>query len=280
MQPSVVPAKKRLSLSPLAPFQSAWTNRALILRLATRDILARYRASVLGIAWSVIVPLVMLAVYTFVFSGIFRMRWATSDNSKVHFAVVLFCGLLVFNFYSECMTRAPSLILSHKTYVKKVVFPLEVLPWISALKALFNTLIGTAILLIFYVCTNGLPSWEILLAPLVLAPFVLSVIGVSLFLSSLGVYIRDIQQIIGVVVTVSMFMSPIFYPLEAVPPSYREIIQLSPLAIAIQQARAILFTGTLPSFASWALALLGSWFVLWLGFLWFSKTRKGFADVI
>lgn len=242
--------------------------------------MARYRSSVLGIAWSVIVPIVMLAVYTFVFSGVFRMRWAASDDSKAHFAVVLFCGLLVFNFYSECMTRAPSLVTSHRSYVKKVVFPLEILPWISALKALFNTTISAIILVIFYLFTSGLPSWSVLMAPIVLAPFVLTIIGVSLFLSSLGVYVRDIQQIIGVVVTMSMFMSPIFYPLEAVPPAYRQFLQLSPLAIAIQQARNLLFTGTLPSLAMWALAVAGSWLVLWLGYVWFAKTRKGFADVI
>ena len=266
--------------TPMAPLMSAWSHRKLISRLAYRDIQARYRGSVMGLAWSIIVPIVLLAVYTFVFSVVFQSRWGVPDTSKAHFAIVLFCGLLVFNFFSDCITRAPTLIVSNASYVKKVVFPLEVLPWVSTLSALFNAVVGFLVLVVFYTYVEGTPPPSILAAPIVLAPFMLLVLGLSLFFSSLGVFLRDLQQFIGIVVTVVMFMSPLFYPIEALPVGYREFVSWSPLTMAISQARSLLLYGQLPDLREWFFSLVIGWTALWLGFLWFSKTRKGFADVL
>lgn len=276
----IAAGRRGSALSPLAPLMSAWSYRELISRLTYRDIQARYRGSIMGLAWSIIVPIVLLAVYTFVFSVVFQSRWGIHNTSKAHFAIVLFCGLLVFNFFSDCITRAPTLIVSNTSYVKKVVFPLEVLPWVSALSALFNTLVGFVVLLVFYVCVEGAPPASILTVPIVLAPFVMLVLGLSLFLCSLGVFLRDLQQFIGIVVTVVMFMSPLFYPIEALPSGYREIVSWSPLTVAISEARSVLLYGQLPSLQEWMFSLVIGWTALWLGFVWFSKTRKGFADVL
>jgi lipopolysaccharide transport system permease protein len=276
----IVDWRRRGPLTPMAPLMSAWSHRKLITRLAYRDIQARYRGSIMGLAWSIIVPIFLLAVYTFVFSVVFQSRWGVPDTSKAHFAIVLFCGLLVFNFFSDCITRAPTLIVSNTSYVKKVVFPLEVLPWVSTLSALFNAGVGFVVLLVFYTYVEGTPPPSILATPIVLAPFIMLVLGLSLFLSSLGVFLRDLQQFIGIVVTVVMFMSPLFYPIEALPVGYREIVSWSPLTIAISQARSVLLNGQLPHLQEWIVSLVIGWTALWLGFVWFNKTRKGFADVL
>lgn len=276
----IVGGRRWYTFTPVGPLISAWSHRKLIGRLAYRDIQARYRGSVMGLAWSIIVPIVLLAVYTFVFSVVFQSRWGDLDTSKAHFAIMLFCGLLVFNFFSDCVSRAPTLIVSNTSYVKKVVFPLEVLPWVSALSALFNAGVGLLVLLVFYVYVEGAPHPSILAVPVVLAPLMMLVLGLSLFLSSLGVFLRDLQQFIGIIVTVVMFMSPLFYPIEALPAGYRDILSWSPLTITISQARSVLFYGTLPHFQEWLFSLALGWTALWLGFVWFSKTRKGFADVL
>ena len=276
----VVVARRWWRFAPMAPIMSAWSHRKLISRLAYRDIQARYRGSIMGLAWSLIVPIFLLAVYTFVFSVVFQSRWGVPDTSKGHFALVLFCGLLVFNFFSDCITRAPTLIVSNASYVKKVVFPLEVLPWVSTLSALFNAGVGFVVLVAFYTYVEGTPYPSILAAPIVLAPFMMLALGLSLFLSSLGVFLRDLQQFIGIIVTVVMFMSPLFYPIEALPVGYREIVSWSPLTIAISQARSVLLYGQLPRLQEWIFSLVIGWTALWLGFVWFNKTRKGFADVL
>jgi len=265
---------------PLHPFIDAWTHRKLIWRLASREVQARYRGSLLGLGWSIIVPFVLLAVYTFVFSVVFQARWGAVDGSLTHFATRLFCGLIVFNFFSECLSRAPGLILSNPSYVKKVVFPLEILPWVSAVSAMVNACLAAAVLLLAFCISEGPPPLSILAAPLVMLPTIFLTLGLSLFLSSLGVFLRDLQQLIGILLTVLMFMSPLFYPIDAIPEAYRGAFSLSPLTISITEMREILFDGSLPSPIEWLINLGASWLVLWLGFLWFTKTRKGFADVL
>jgi len=260
--------------------RSLWRNRHLAWQLAKRDVVGRYRGSVLGILWSFFNPVLMLAVYTFVFSVVFKARWAGGSESKTEFAIVLFAGMIVHALFAECVNRAPGLILSNVNYVKKVVFPLEILPWVALGAALFHATISVVVLLLFYLIVNQSLQWTAIFLPVVLVPFVLLVMGLSWFLASLGVYVRDVGQTIGIVTTVLMFLSPVFYPVSALPEAFQPWLLANPLTFIIEQAREVLIWGHLPDWRGLALYAVVSVGVAWLGYVWFQKTRKGFADVV
>lgn len=222
----------------------------------------------------------MLVVYTFVFSVVFKARWAGGTDSKTEFALVLFAGLMVYNLFAECMNRAPGLILSNVNYVKKVVFPLEILPIVAIGSATFHFLISLFVWLIFYLIFFGIPQASVLLFPVVLAPFFLLTLGLSWFLASLGVYLRDVSQIVGVMTTALMFLSPIFYPITALPEEYQLFLQINPLTFIIEQARDVMIWGKRMNWIAWAIYMMFAAIMTWLGFAWFQKTRKGFANVL
>ena len=268
------------SSSPREMVTSLWRNRNLIKASVKREVLGRYRGSVMGILWSFFNPLFMLAVYTVVFSVVFKARWGTGSGSKVEFALVLFAGLMIFNLFSECINRAPTLILSNVNYVKKVIFPLEILPAITMLSALFHALISFAVWLIAYGLFFGIPHLTVLLIPMIILPFIIFIMGLSWALASLGVYLRDVSQIIGVVTSVLMFMSPIFYPASSLPENYQQLLYLNPLTPVIEMTRDVLFWGELPNITLLSIYWLITTIIAWLGFAWFQKTRKGFADVL
>lgn len=268
------------STSPLSILRSVTANRRLIYSLAKREVVGRYRGSVMGLLWSFFNPVLMLAVYTFVFSVVFRARWAGGSDSKTEFALILFAGLLVFNLFSECVNRAPGLILSNSNYVKKVIFPLEILPLVALGSAAFHFAISFIVWLLFYLVFFGWPPVTVLWLPLILLPLILMTVGLSWLLASLGVYLRDVGQIIGVVTTILMFVSPIFYPIAALPEKYRPLMHLSPLTFVVEQARDVMIWGRSIDWPLWGLSMILSSVIAWLGFAWFQKTRKGFADVI
>jgi lipopolysaccharide transport system permease protein len=259
---------------------SLWRNRGLVRVSVRREVLGRYRGSFLGIFWSFFNPLLMLAVYTFVFSGIFKARWHAGSGSKTEFALVLFAGLMLFNLFAECINRAPGLVMSNPNYVKKVVFPLEILPWVSLGSALFHGAISLLVWLIAYCIFFGIPHATVLLLPLVLLPLLLFTMGLSWALASLGVFLRDVSQIIGIFTTVLMFLSPIFYPATTLPEKYRPLLFMNPLTPVIESTRDVLYWGKIPSFAMLGVYSLIGALIAWLGFAWFQKTRKGFADVL
>lgn len=271
---------QHFSISPKEMVASFWRNRSLIKALIKREVIGRYRGSVFGILWSFFNPVFMLTVYTFVFSVVFKARWSAGSESKTEFALVLFAGMIVFNLFAECVNRAPNLILSNVNYVKRVVFPLEVLPWVVMGSALFHTMVSLSVWLVGYNVLFGLPHLTIVLIPLVVAPLVLWVMGLSWLLASLGVYLRDVSQFIGIVTTTLMFLSPIFYPVTALPESYRHILYFNPLTLAIEQARGVLYWGSSLNWMVLAIYTLAAVSIAWLGFAWFQKTRKGFADVL
>jgi lipopolysaccharide transport system permease protein len=271
---------QHFSIQPSALTGSLWRNRGLVKSMVVREVVGRYRGSFFGILWSFFNPVFMLLVYTFVFSVIFKARWSTGSDSKTEFALVLFAGLLVFNLFAECIGRAPSLILSNVNYVKKVVFPLDVLPWISLGSALFHTAISILVWLIAYVILFGMPHATIIWLPFVLLPLVLFIMGLSWALASLGVYLRDVAQFIGIFITTLMFLSPIFYPATALPEAYRHWLYLNPMTPAIEMARDVMFWGKQPDWALWFIYTFSAAVIAWLGFAWFQKTRKGFADVL
>ena len=267
--------------TPLSVLRSFRDHRELILQMAKREVIGRYRGSILGLVWSLFNPVLMLTVYTFVFSVVFKMRWGQGvGDSKAEFAYILFAGLIVYNLFSEVVNRAPTLLTGNANYVKKVVFPLEIFPWPVILGALFHTAVNVVVLLGFYLLINhGLP-WTVVLFPLVIAPLLLLLAGFSWFLAATGVFVRDIGYVVTILTTILMFLSPIFYPISAVPEAHRSLLQLNPLAFIIAESRKVLLWGQMPDWVGLAIYSGVSLLVAWLGLIWFQKTRRGFADVL
>lgn len=257
-------------------------DAGLIFVLVRCEVMGRYRGSLLGVLWSLITPLLMLAVYTFVFGCVFRSRWAGNGEhaSTSEFAVILFSGLIVFQIFSEVISRAPGVVLANTNYVKKVVFPLEILVPVVLGSALFHTAVSLAVLDVFMVLVMGGIPLTALWFPVVLAPYCLLILGIGWFLSSVGVFYRDIGQLVGTVLTALMFLSPIFFPLSALPEWIQPWVVLNPIAWPVEQARNVLIFGRgldVTGFGAYSLSAL---LVACAGFVWFQKTRKGFADVL
>lgn len=272
-------AAQPTSLSALG--KSLWCNRQLIVQMTKREVVSRYKGSALGLAWSFFDPVFMLMVYTFVFSVIFKMRWGIGgEESKAQFAIVLFVGMIVHGLFAEVLNRAPGLILSNVNYVKKVVFPLEILPVISMGAALFHGLISLGVLLIAFAMFNGYLHWTAIFTPLVALPLVILTLGLAWMLASLGVFLRDVGQTIGIITLVMMFLAPVFYPVTAVPEEFRPWLMANPLTFIIEQAREVLIWGHLPDWIGLGIYTCAATLVAWAGYAWFQKTRKGFADVL
>ena len=267
-----------------AMLRSLWGNRVLISQMSRREVIGRYKGSVMGLLWSFLNPLFMLVVYTFFFSVVFKSRWAAApagtEESKTLFAVLLFVGMIVHSLFAEVLNRAPNLILGNVNYVKKVVFPLEVLPVISMGTALFHSLVSICVLLLVFFINNGYLHWTLVFLPFILLPLVIFTVGLAWILASFGVFVRDVGQSIGLGTTVMLFLSPVFYPVSALPEPMRPWMLANPLTFIIEQARAVLIWGQLPNLSGLLLYTLVASFVAWLGYAWFQKTRKGFADVL
>ena len=261
--------------------RSLWRHRQLIWQMSRREVVGRYRGSVMGLAWSFFNPVFMLAVYTFVFSTVFKSRWgAGGDESKTQFALVLFVGLIVHGLFAEVLNRAPSLVLANVNFVKKVVFPLEILPVIAMGAALFHSLISLGVLLLAFALSNGYLHWTAIFSPLVLLPLVILTTGLAWMLASLGVFLRDVGQTIAIITMVMLFLSAVFYPVTAVPERFRPFFMANPLTFTIQQAREVLVWGHAPEWAGLGIYILAATGVAWAGYAWFQTTRKGFADVL
>ncbi len=261
--------------------ESLWRNRQLIWQMTRREVVGRYRGSVIGIAWSFFNPLLMLVIYTFVFSVVFKARWGVGgDESKTDFAILLFVGLIVHGLFAECVNRAPKLILSNVNYVKKVIFPLEILPWVAFGSALFHTTINLVVLLLAQLILSQRMPWTVILFPFILLPLFFVTMGFSWFIAALGVYVRDIGEITGIFTTVLLFVSAVFFPISALPMQYQSWLELNPLVFIIEEGRNSLIFGQLPDFGRWGMMLAAGMLIAWAGFAWFQKTRRGFADVL
>lgn len=271
----------RPPMSLVALSRSIIRHRSLIGQMARREVIGRYRGSLMGLAWSFFNPLLMLVIYSFVFSVVFKARWGVDGyESKTDFAIILFVGLLVHGMFAECVNRSPSLILSNVSYVKKVVFPIEILPWVAVVSALFHTAISTAVLLLVQLLLNQHLPWTATLFPFVLMPLILTTIGFSYILAAAGVYLRDIGQVTVMFTTVLFFISPVVYPISAVPPEFQRWMQLSPLTFIIEEGRKTLVFGEVPDASRWLISLAMGALAAWLGFALFQKMRRGFADVL
>lgn len=271
----------RAPIAPWALVSNLWQHRRLILQMSRREVIGRYKGSVMGILWSFLNPLFMLAVYTFVFSVVFKARWTTSPGEdKADFAVLLFAGMIVHTLLAEVLNRAPGLILANVNYVKKVVFPLEILPVVSMCAALFHCGISLLVLLCAIIVLDGNLSLSMLLVPVVLLPYVIFVQGLAWILASLGVFLRDVGQTIGIITMVLLFLSPVFFPVSSLPEELRPLMNANPLTFIIEQVREVLIWGHMPDWAGLGLYALMALFTAWLGYAWFQRTRKGFADVL
>lgn len=272
---------KDFSSSPIEMVNSFYKNRYLISAMAKREVIGRYRGSLIGIAWAFVNPLVMLLIYTFVFSVVFKARWGGAGNeSKTEFAIILFVGLIVHNLFSECVNRAPTMIVSNVNYVKKVIFPLEIIPWIALCTTLFHSIISLAVLIIAQIImTHNLP-WTAVLFPFAIIPLIFTTMGISWFLSALGVYVRDIGQVTGLFTTVLLFLSPVFYSISILPLKYQFWLRLNPLTFIIEEGRKSLIFGQRPDIVMWLVMLMSSLMIAWIGFIFFQKSRRGFADVL
>lgn len=254
----------------------------LVWTLVVREVAGRYRGSLLGVVWSLITPLMMLGIYTFVFGTVFHTRWSAggTEASTVDFAIVIFMGLIIFQIFGEVVNRGPGLVLANPNYVKRVVFPLEVLAPVALGSALFHAAVSFAVLVLFMLTVlGGIPLTAVWL-PIVLVPYCLLVVGIGWALSSIGVYYRDIAQVSGTLVSALMFLSPIFYPLSSLPESVRPWVALNPITWPVETARAAMIFGRSPDLMGYFLYSVVAVAVAVLGYQWFQKTRHGFADVL
>jgi len=275
MNPHALP-----NTSPLALVRSCWKHRQLLYQLVVRDVAQRYRGSMLGLLWSLFQPLLMLLIYTFVFSTVMKVRWTAGSDSKTEFAFLLFAGLCMFGLFADIVNRAPRLVLEHASYVKRVVFPLEILVLMVAGSALFNFVVQVAALLAVQLLVDGRLPWTVVLLPLVVLPLLLFSIGVGWFLASISVYLRDVAPLVALVTTALMFLSPVFYSAESVPEPARHLLALNPLTVPIKQARDVLIWGHGVDAGPLLLGVAVLAAVAWAGYWWFQRTRRGFADVL
>lgn len=270
---------KGMGSGPTGLLRSFWLNRELIIQMTRREVVGRYRGSVMGLAWSFFNPILMLVVYTFVFSEVFQSRWVGQEG-KGNFAILLFVGMIIHGLFSECANRAPSLILSNVNYVKKVVFPLEVLPVVTLGAALFHTAISVAVLLLAQLLISGTLAPTAGFFVLLLIPLCMATLGICWGLAALGVYLRDVGQIISVLTTVLLFLSPVLYPVSALPSAYRPWLALNPLTYIIEEGRNVLIFGLSPDWLAYAKAVAFGLVCAIAGFWLFQRMRKGFADVL
>ena len=262
-------------------FISFKKNFYLICQLGKRQISGRYRGSFLGVLWSFINPLLLLGIYAFVFGFVFQAKFgANLSGNKSDFAIILFTGLIIHQFFAECLSKAPDLVVSNANYVKKIIFPLEILPWSVMFSALFHLMISFIVLLLFYFSVHLSFYWTVIFFPLVLLPLVIITMGISWFLSAVGVFFRDMNQFIGFIVTICLFLSPTFYPVTNIPLPFRYVLYLNPITFIITQVRSVVLDGQIPDWYGLSLYLLVAMVIAILGLSWFQKVRHIFADTI
>lgn len=261
--------------------RSVVSNHGLLLQLAKREYAGRFRGSIFGMAWAVLTPLVLAIAYTFVFAVIFKIRWVGGDTDHgTSFAVYLLVGLAIHGILAECLSRAPSLVLSNPSYVTKIVFPLEILAFTIIVPAIATATVNLVIVVAINLILTGQMHMTLLLTPFILGPYVLFIVALTMFLSAVGVYLRDLAHVVGLIVTLSLFLSPVFFSLEAVPPAMRNVMVFNPLTFPIEQLRLIVLVGKSPNW----LGLMGysifSLAALSVAYGAFQRLRRGFSDVI
>ena len=261
--------------------RTLWQNRSLLFQFTRRNVESRYRGSLLGLLWSFIQPLMMLFIYTFVFSIVFKAKWnLAGDGAPGVFPVVMFSGMAMYNIFQESIILNCSVITGNQNLVKKVIFPLDILPVANMGATAVLGMAWVALLVIGVLIVFGHVCWTLVLTPLVYLPLLMITLGVSYFVASLGVYMRDMQYIVGIILQVLFFMTPVFYPIENVPEQFQPILLLNPLSPILEQGRQVMIFGQVPDVWVWLRSFAIAYLVLHFGYVWFRTTKKGFADVL
>jgi len=261
-------------------FASLAEHRFVVAQLSRRAILGRYRGTMLGLFWSLFTPLLLLAVYTFVFGTVLQIRWVDQGGGNLEFAAILFSGMLIHGILAECLTQASSLISANPQYVKKVVFPLEALAWVTVIGAFFQGLVSTCVLGIYLLFVNGAIPWTIVFLPLPLFSLGLVCLGITWLVAATAVFLKDIAQVAGILTTILFFMAPILYPKTALPEQFQIFLYLNPITFVIEQFRDLALWGRLPNWTGLGIYTAAALVFSWGSLAWFQKTRRGFADVL
>lgn len=268
--------------NPVGMAHNLWLHRELIGQFIRREVVQRYKGSYLGMVWSLITPLALLLVYTIAFSVIMKVGWGRGGTAHGHvnYAVMLFAGFVAFNVFSESVLGAPHLIVNNTNLVKRVVFPLEILPLQVVGVALVNSFFGLAILLVGVLAIQGHIPYTIVFLPLIYVPLVLLCAGLAWFFASLSVFIRDVGHLLAVVMQMLFFLTPIIYPVSAVPESVRFLLYLNPLSFIVNHFRRVIILGQMPDWSQYAILTVFTGLVCMAGYIWFMKSKKTFADVV
>jgi lipopolysaccharide transport system permease protein len=272
--------KWRTLLSPVTVARTMYRHRRLIGQFAWRDVVAKYKGSYLGLLWSLVVPLMMLAIYGFFFGVIMTPKYGSASPTGVQFALWLFCGLVAFNIFSEVVGRAPVLVVGYPAYVKKVVFPLEILPIAALGTALANAAFWLVILVAGWAIAEHTVSATIWMLPIAVIPLCFISLGLAWFIASLGVFIRDLSQAMGLVIQILIFLSGVFFAISALPPMMQKVLLLNPLVTILDNFRRVAIWGEPLHWRSWGIATVCGLVLMQLGYAWFMRTKKAFADVI
>ena len=256
-----------------------YRHRALIWSFVKRDLLARYKGSAIGLFWAVIHPLVMLGLYTFVFSSILKVRVGAEEGTE-HFALYLLCGLLPWNAFADAITRSSGIVVEHSNLIKRVIFPSEILPVYPVIVGIVNELIGFSLLFIALL-VSGHPIGPVILAlPAILVlQFVLTT-GLAWLVAGTTVFIRDLGQILGLILTLGIFLTPIFYTSSLVPQGLRPLLNANPMFLLVEAYRSLILRGQFPAWGSMAMLALFALVVNWLGYRVFVRMQPAFADVL
>lgn len=260
-------------------FTTLYQYRSLVFELIKREFSGRYRGSFGGVIWSFFQPLFLLSVYTIAFGIILKTRWG-GTGSTAEYALILFAGLIIFNTFSECLSKSTTLITDNPNFVKKIVFPLELLPIITVATALIHALIGVAVWLLGYILLFGVPHLSALLFPVILLCFLPVLLGLGWLLSAVGVIVRDISQLTSMVTHTLLFLTPIFYSIEAAPPLLQDLLKINPLTLIVEQFRLVLFNGMMPDFIDLLLYFIFSSIFAWVSLMIFKRLRPIFADIV
>lgn len=273
-------ARSKTAITLAGPFDAWLHHRSLTLEMTKRDVLGRYREASFGLLWSLISPFLMLLIYTLAFGYIMKSRWPGTSGNIADYSMLLFVGLIVHGFFAECMNRAPGLIVGNPNLVKRIVFPLQILPWMAMLSALFHAFANLLVFTLLNLAMRGEIAPTLPLLPLVLLPLAVAALGVGWLLSSLSVFLRDIGQVTGVLSMAMLFLSSAIVPVDALPAKYQLIFRLNPLTFIIDQAREVAFWGRMPDWYGLGLYLAGALLFAYAGYAVFQKLRPGFADVL
>ena len=269
-------ASRRAVWRPLWELPQRWD---LIASLTRRELASRYKGSAGGMLWAVMTPLVMIGIFTFVFAKIFGARFG-ARGSAWEFALYLFCGLLPWTAFSESVQLSTQTVVSHANLVKRVLFPLELLPVSHVLASFMNQMFGTVALLIAALAIQRELHPSILWLPVVAAPQILATLGAAWLVASLGVYLRDMVQAVSLILMAWLYVTPIIYPEAIVPEQYRMLLNLNPFTPLIRSYRQIMLEGSAPDWRGLAYFTAFAVVAFLFGYWWFARTRRGFADVI